>query len=357
MKPSSPLRTSVSRWRSPWTLPAPVLENDAITIRAPASMAASYGARWIAANASSSMSARRPGRSSSRASSTSPTPVPPSPIKCLAVAAAEPGAVRSPPWRPRDERAAELRHQGRVLAVALVARPHRTSCGTATTGPKSQRIPVAAISAAVASPIRSDEVGSWAAPSPTCAGRSWRRRRCCGRGRRRRRRGSGCRGASRARRPGRPRTIRYQPPASFWGGEPPPPLRTEPRSRSVTPCGSTEPCSSWVIWPIFSSSVISASSAAARVAGGRLASCQSTAADADPAGVDGGADDAGDAVGVDDAHPATSARASRRAPGRPRRITRQEPWAMLQIVQYWVRRRRGCSRTVRIANAMSSGWR
>ena len=41
VNPSSPLRTSVSRWWSPWTLPAAVLENDAMTIRAPASIAAS----------------------------------------------------------------------------------------------------------------------------------------------------------------------------------------------------------------------------------------------------------------------------------------------------------------------------
>ncbi len=36
---------------------------------------------------------------------------------------------------------------------------------------------------------------------------------------------------------------------------------------------------------------------------------------------------------------------------------RQLPWAMLQIVQYCVLSLRGCSRTVRIANAMSSGRR
>jgi len=35
----------------------------------------------------------------------------------------------------------------------------------------------------------------------------------------------------------------------------------------------------------------------------------------------------------------------------------QLPCAMLQIVQYCVRSRRGCSRTVRIAKAMSSGLR
>ena len=35
----------------------------------------------------------------------------------------------------------------------------------------------------------------------------------------------------------------------------------------------------------------------------------------------------------------------------------QLPWAMLQIVQYCVRSRRGCSRTVRMAKAMSSGLR
>jgi len=35
----------------------------------------------------------------------------------------------------------------------------------------------------------------------------------------------------------------------------------------------------------------------------------------------------------------------------------QLPWAMLQIVQYCVRSLRGCSRTVRIAKAMSSGRR
>ncbi len=40
-----------------------------------------------------------------------------------------------------------------------------------------------------------------------------------------------------------------------------------------------------------------------------------------------------------------------------RALPDQLPWAMLQIVQYWVRSRRGCSRTVLIANAMSSGRR
>ena len=60
VNPSSPLRTSVSRWWSPWTLPAPVLENDAMTIRAPAARAASYGARWIVLNVSSSMSGTTP---------------------------------------------------------------------------------------------------------------------------------------------------------------------------------------------------------------------------------------------------------------------------------------------------------
>ena len=46
----------------------------------------------------------------------------------------------------------------------------------------------------------------------------------------------------------------------------------------MTPAGSTEPFSSWVIWPIFSSMVISASSASTRASTGWVASCQSTAA-------------------------------------------------------------------------------
>ena len=108
-------------------------------------------------------------------------------------------------------------------------RPQRTSCGTATTGPKSQRIPVAAISAAVACPIRSTRAGSCGGTrGRPGAGRSWRRRRCCGRGPRRRRTGSGSRAASRARRPGRPRPSRTSRPASFGVGAPPPPLSTEP---------------------------------------------------------------------------------------------------------------------------------
>ncbi len=47
----------------------------------------------------------------------------------------------------------------------------------------------------------------------------------------------------------------------------------------MTPAGSTESFSSWVIWPIFSSIVISARRASARTSGGRLSSCQSVAAD------------------------------------------------------------------------------
>src|SRR4029079_5086130 len=150
--------------------------------------------------------------------------------------------------------------------------------------------------------------------------------------------------------------MAYQPAASFGVGAPPPPLRTEPSSRPETPWGSTEPFSSCVIWPIFSSIVICASRADARAAGDRLVSRQSATVAADDAAIVG-AGDVGVVVVGDGAHPATRAMARRIAPGRPRRGTDQLPCAMLQIVQYCVRRRRGCSRTVRIANAMSSGLR
>ena len=78
----------------------------------------------------------------------------------------------------------------------------------------------------------------------------------------------------------------------FWAGAPAPPLRTEPSSRSVTPDGATEPFSSCVIWPIFSSMVICARSAAARAVAGRLGSCQSRLA-AGPGVPDGLALDGG----------------------------------------------------------------
>ena len=56
LKPSSPLRTSVSRRRSPWTLPPRVPENVAITTCTPAAMAGGYGARWTARRVASSAS-------------------------------------------------------------------------------------------------------------------------------------------------------------------------------------------------------------------------------------------------------------------------------------------------------------
>ena len=70
-------------------------------------------------------------------------------------------------------------------------------------------------------------------------------------------------------------TIRYQASGVLGTGAPSPPLSTEPRRRSVTSVEATDRFSSWVIWPIFSSIVIAARSAAARAVGAWAASCQS----------------------------------------------------------------------------------
>ena len=157
-------------------------------------------------------------------------------------------------------------------------------------------MPVAAISTAVARPIRSTRSPDRAAaPSPTCVRED--------------------RGAEDVvvavdgvdaveHRDPQPRAERgvlvavdHRVPAGrrrSVAGAPPPPLRTDPSSRPCTPAGSTDPCSSWVIWPIFSSRVISARSAVARVSAGCDGSRQADAGREEggpladpPGGIDG----------------------------------------------------------------------
>ena len=125
-------------------------------------------------------------------------------------------------------------------------------------------------------------------PGRRCAERSSRPRRCCGRGRRRRRRGSGCPGGSRGRPADSASTMSYQACGVLGSGYPPPPLRIEPRRTRPTFAASIEFFSTWVIWPIFSSSVIWASSAATRSSMGFVASIQGRSADGDPGGNDPG---------------------------------------------------------------------
>ena len=236
MNPSSPLRTSVSRWRSPWTLPAPVLENEAMTMRAPASIARSYGARWMRVEASRRRRRSRPGRWRSRRVVDVPQPCRHRRRSASASRPRRSGAARSAPCRPRMNAAPELgrrapdprrspRRSGPSARPAGPRRPARSPSGC--------RSPT--ISTAVARPMRSTRSASPAAPSPTLCGKivapttlSWPWTASTPY-----RIGMPSRVASAA--CWKPSTIAYQPSASFGSGAPPPPLRTEPRSRSATP--------------------------------------------------------------------------------------------------------------------------
>src|SRR5580765_6326095 len=156
------------------------------------------------------------------------------------------------------------------------------SWGTATTGPKSQRIPVAFISRAVAVQTCWTSAGSCVAPRPTFCGNivahstllwPWT--------------------ASTPYRIGMPRrvpraaswyalTMSYQACGVFGSGKPPPPLRIEPRLNAAAFLASIAFFSIWVIWPIFSSRVIWPSRAATRSPTGLPASSHGRPDDGDP---------------------------------------------------------------------------
>ena len=231
----------------------------------------------------------------------------------LGVAATAVGAARSSPWRPRIERRAELGDERRILAEALVG---PTPAHVLRHGHDRREVPADARSrpSPRRSPRRSARPGRHRRPrpSPMSCGKivapttlpcPWTASTPY-------RIGIPSRVVSAA--AGSRRPSATSRPASFCGGDPPPPLSTEPRNRSATPCGWTEPCSSWVIWPIFSSMVISARRAAARATGDWVGSCQSTtAAGADEAGTGGVPGGALGGVGV--AHATTATARSREA--------------------------------------------
>ena len=246
----------MSRWRSPWTLPARVLENEAMTIRAPASIAASYGARWMpegrlvdVGDALVDRVARRRGRAPGR---------PAVAEEVLGGGGAAVGRGQVVALEPADERLAELRDAragprrsprrcGPSARPAAPPRPARSPSGCPWRPSRAR------------SPGRSaHQAGSAAAPRPTLCGKIVApgdvvvavdgvdavEDRDAEAGRRARR--PGRRRPSRTSR--RRRSARRAAAAAQDGAE----------QQVVTPAGSTEPCSSWVICPIFSSIVISA---------------------------------------------------------------------------------------------------
>ena len=119
------------------------------------------GGRWIA-RSSASLSCVLPW--------SSPPVVPPSPMKCLAVASTEPGALSEVPCSPVTIVASWLASSGFSPNDSYV-RPHRSLRATHRHGAKSQSMPVPETSSAVARPICCTRAGLRVAPRPMLCGK------------------------------------------------------------------------------------------------------------------------------------------------------------------------------------------
>ena len=239
-------------------------------MRAPASMARTIGREVDRLEGRVVDRRSRPGRWNTRWSSTSPRPCRRRRRSAWPCRARRSGASRSWTLQPAEERRRResADRTGSSWKPSYVAAPAHVLRDGHDRDRSPSGYPSPAARSAVAGTDPLDESGVDARPrARSGAGRSSRRRRCCGRGPRRRRTGSGSRGGSSGRPAWKPSTMRRQPAASFWSGRTAAAAqhRAQKLARPRRP-GPPSPCSSWVIWPIFSSTVISAS----RAVGSRL---------------------------------------------------------------------------------------